>query len=44
MPKIPTCKQLKDNNNTENHQDDIKQLTVQQTTESRLVTKVFFLL
>lgn len=35
--KIPTCKQLE--NNIMND-DNLKQLTIKQTTESRLVTKV----
>lgn len=35
--KMPTCKQLDD---SKINQDDIKQLTVKQTTDSRLVTKV----
>lgn len=37
--KIPTCKQLETNSTD---CETIKQLTVKQTTESRMVTKVFF--
>ncbi|CAF1002651.1 unnamed protein product [Brachionus calyciflorus] len=39
-PKIPTCSQLEDD---QNESSNVKQLTSKQTTESRLVTKIRFI-